>query len=310
MADITSILEDLAAGRIDAAEASKRIDAVKNPTVEVIATPDGPTAAEAPSAPESPASSVSPGHDPMDDVPDTSEAQTSAASGRPQFATHSRESFGGGTRTVQRITVRAVGRRVRIIGDASVASLSADGPHVLRRTGTTIGVTSDGEIGPSLDGFSIIRPPRSLEDLRTLSMGKELVLRINPAIPVDVEVTAGSLSTTRLPVLGKVRVTAGGASLVDVVEVTDALVQAGSATITGAIQQGRSRVRVESGTLTVYLTKGANVAIHADTQLARVSWPIETSGQVDEYVVGNGAARLDIGIVMGHATIKLDEDAQ
>ncbi|WP_197510338.1 hypothetical protein [Tessaracoccus coleopterorum] len=43
----------------------------------------------------------------------------------------------------------AVGRRVRIEGDQSVATLTIDGPHVLRRVGTTMEVSSTGEIGPN-----------------------------------------------------------------------------------------------------------------------------------------------------------------
>ena len=133
------------------------------------------------------------------------------------------------TSGVERISVRAVGRRVRIVGETAVATLSADGPHVLRRNGPVLEVSSDGELGASLDGFSILRgAPRNLDDIRALGLGKELLLKVNPNIVVDVEVTAGSLNTERVPHLGKVRVTAGGAKLLDVTEINDALIQAGS----------------------------------------------------------------------------------
>ena len=65
------------------------------------------------------------------------------------------------TSGVERISVRAVGRRVRIIGETAVATLSADGPHVLRRNGSVLEVSSDGELGASLDGFSILRGRRA-----------------------------------------------------------------------------------------------------------------------------------------------------
>ncbi|CAI9400556.1 hypothetical protein [Aestuariimicrobium sp. T2.26MG-19.2B] len=333
MSDITSILEDLAAGRIDAAEAAHRIEAAK------AASPTVPDPDELP--PQEPSRRGS--YDELD-------------GGRPQFASHARESFRrsepddssgqqpsrdqepsgrrqssstqqpapevnldevpesaaaepgarpAGSKGVDRVVVRATGRRVRIIGDPKVATLSADGPHVLRRTGRVLEVTSDGDLGPSLDGFSIVRPPKSLDDLRSVGLGKALTLRVNPAIAVDAEVTAGSLKVVGVPVLGKIRVTAGSASVTDVVEVNDALVQAGSASVEGPLKQGRSRVRVESGSLSVKLTEGANVTIKADAHLGKVAWPVE--GQVDEYVVGNGSARLDIGVVMGHASIKVDE---
>ena len=138
---------------------------------------------------------------------------------------------------------------MRIVGETSVATLSADGPHVLRRNGSVLEVSSDGELGASLDGFSILKAPRNLDDFRSLGLGKELFLRVNPNIEVDVEVTGGSLNTERVPHLGKVRVTAGGAKLLDVQVINDVLIQAGQATIKGTITTGRSRIRAESGSL-------------------------------------------------------------
>lgn len=302
MSDKQSILEDLAAGRIDITEASRRLDALAS---------EGPTEEHH--------------HETHEDEGGEFDA------GRPQYTTHGREDFGAneatepveaesveedepeaarptGSKGVDKVVVRAGGRRVRIVGDTTVATLSASGPHVLRRTGRTLEVTSDGDIGPNFGSFSIIRPPRSVDDLRTMATGKELLIKVNPNIPVDVEVTAGSLHTSKVPNLGKVRVTAGGASLNDVVEVVDALVQAGSATVRGDISQGRSRVRVESGSLTIHLGKDANVSVRADTQLGRVSWPGDQSGSVDEYVAGNGSARLDVSVVMGHASIRHEDE--
>ncbi|GAB2568570.1 hypothetical protein GCM10009593_01970 [Microlunatus antarcticus] len=314
---MTAILGDLAAGRIDASEAARRIDALKAAPVEDRSEPVG-VAAE-------PVDRTTTTHDDAESDP------WAAATDRPQHATFARESVGqpvepaGGTPAdppvaseprgkaangVERVSVRAVGRRVRIVGETSVATLSADGPHVLRRNGTTLEVSSDGEIGPSLDGFSILRGvPRSLEDVRALGLGKELLIRVNPALTVDVEVTAGQLSTERVPHLGKIRVTAGGAKLLDVTEVNDVLVQAGSATIKGTITQGRHRVRAESGSLSITLGDDSNVTVKSDAQLGRVSWAGGHSGAGDEVVMGNGNARLDVEVVMGHAQVRVGSDA-
>ncbi|HEY0239743.1 MAG TPA: hypothetical protein VGC37_13970 [Friedmanniella sp.] len=309
---MSAILDDLAAGRIDASEAARRIDALK-------ATP-------AEDRPEPVVASSASAHD------DAATDPWAAATDRPQHATFARESVGQvptpqpeevpvttpastgprgkAANGVERMSVRAVGRRVRIIGETSVATLSADGPHVLRRNGTTLEVSSDGEIGPSLDGFSILRGvPRSLEDIRALGLGKELLIRVNPALEVDVEVTAGQLSTERVPHLGKIRVTAGGAKLLDVTEVNDVLVQAGSATIKGTITQGRHRVRAESGSLSITLGDESNVTIKSEAQLGRVSWAGGHSGAGDEVVMGNGNARLDVEVVMGHAQVRVGSDA-
>lgn len=303
------ILEDLAAGRIDAAEAGRRIDAL-----------DHDRSVDPPVSPE-PVTPEPVGPDPTSRRSDG----WALPSDRPQRATHRRDRVAApeadigsesaaeptrptSTSGVQRISVRAVGRRVRILGETSVATLSAEGPHVLRRNGTTLEVTSDGEIGPSLDGFSILRAPRSLTDLRTLGLGKELLLRVNPNIIVDVEVTAGSLHTERVPHLGKVRVTAGGAKMLDVSEINDALIQAGQATVKGAITTGRNRIRAESGSLSITLADDSNVTVSGEAQLGRVSWSGRHTGSGDEVVMGNGSAKLDVEVVMGHAQVRVGSD--
>ncbi len=308
---MTAILEELAAGRIDAAEAARRID-----TIGVAEQPE-------PDRTEPTTDELSRTTRPQDQDPWAVETD------RPQHATVTTESFSEpavvadptpvaeparpkpvNTSGVERISVRAVGRRVRIVGETAVATLSADGPHVLRRNGSVLEVSSDGELGASLDGFSILRGvPRNVEDIRALGLGKELLLKVNPSIVVDVEVTAGSLNTERVPHLGKVRVTAGGAKLLDVTEINDALVQAGQATIKGAIKTGRNRIRAESGSLSITLGDESNVTVTGETQLGKISWSGGHTGAGDEVVMGNGSAKLDIEVVMGHAQVRVGSDA-
>lgn len=282
--DISGILEDLAAGRIDAAEASRRIDAARN-------APD-PSPFEQPPRPTPQEASAEWHHNP----PLASQAQEQPKKRRAP-----------GTNGVDRIAVRAVGRRVRIVGDQGVATVAVNGPHVLRRNGSVLEVNSDGDAGPSLDGFSLLRPPRSLDDLRSLGLGKELELRVNPSIVVDVEVTAGSLTTEGVPYLGKVRLTAGSAVLKDIAEASDVLAQAGQVTLDGTITSGRSRIRCESGSVTIQLGEGSNVVVHGETQLGRIAWSGHHEEGLDEVVLGSGAARLDLSVVMGYATVKLPD---
>ncbi len=288
--DLTPILEDLAAGRIDASEAARRIDALKAAAEQTSEPSDDEIAGDTDS-PGQHASGVFNQPPFVEDVPPS-----------PRRAT--------GAKGVDRVSVRAVGRRVRIVGDASVATASVDGPHVLRRSGSVLEVTSDGDVGPSfalpsLDGF-ILRPPRSFDDLRALGLGKELLVRVNPSITVDAEVTAGALTTEGVPFLGKVRVTAGGATLDRIAEANDVLVQAGSATIRGDLATGRSRIRCESGSLDITLGDRSSVTVRTEVQLGRVSWAGADNDNVDEVVLGTGAGRLDVGVVMGWATIKAD----
>ncbi|MFV0451754.1 MAG: hypothetical protein ACK5LS_05825 [Propioniciclava sp.] len=256
--DLSAILDDLAAGRIDAADAARLIDAATGGTAPPDPEPEpaGPT----------------------------------------------------GVKGTNRVSVRAVGRRVRILADRTVTTVAVDGEHVLRRQGDVLEITSDGDFAPTLGGISMLRPPRSIEDLRGISLTKGLTIRVNPAIEVDAEVTAGSLTTQAVPFLGRIRVTAGGAQLSGVRRVTDALVQAGSATVTGPVGVGRSKVHVESGSLQVRLSPRANVTVRGEAQLGRVAWPEDRGTALTELVVGNGNARLDLEVVMGGAQVSIEED--
>jgi hypothetical protein len=320
---MTAILEDLAAGRIDAAEAARRIDTLK--AAEQAAATPAPEATHEPTNEElAAAAGGTVGSDGTPGSDDTVVHPWAASTDRPQRATHTTESFASAgepatepepprgkpvnTSGVDKITVRAIGRRVRIVGESSVATLAADGPHVLRRNGSVLEVSSDGELGASLDGFSILKAPRNLDEFRSLGLGKELFLRVNPDIEVDVEVTGGSLNTERVPRLGKVRLTAGAAKLLDVEVIKDALIQAGQATVKGTITRGRSRIRAESGSLSIHLTDASNVTVHGESQLGKVSWSGGHSGAGDEVVMGNGSARLDVEVVMGHASVKVGND--
>lgn len=258
------VLDDLAAGRIDAAEANRRIEQLKR----------------------------------------GSEPEEAAADEQPEPEPSKSKPRSGG---LERIAITAVGRRVRVEADSSVSTLSVEGQHVLRRNGTVMEISSTGDFGPSFNGFSLIRPPRSLDDLRDIGLGKELVIKVNPRLVVDAELTTGGLRTSGVPKLGRIRVTGGGCSLEDVTEVADLLSQAGAVTVEGPISTGRSKLRVESGSLTVNLTEGANVTIRGEAKLGRINWPGD-SDNVDEIVIGNGSARLDISVVMGLASIKNAED--
>jgi hypothetical protein len=302
---MTPILEELAAGRIDAAEAARRIDALKAAQSSAENAPPEPTNEEL-AADADAWAAVTDQPQQASYSANTADSDAKAEEAKSDEPVRAKPVNTGG---VERISVRAIGRRVRIIGESSVATLSADGPHVLRRNGSVLEVSSDGELGSSLDGFSILRgATRSLDDFRSLGLGKELFLRVNPNVIVDVEVTAGSLNTERVPHLGKVRVTAGAAKLLDVAEINDALVQAGQATIKGTITSGRSRIRAESGSLSITLADDSDVTVTGEAQLGKINWAGGHNGAGDEVVMGNGSAKLEIELVMAHALVRVGSD--
>ncbi|HEY3556459.1 MAG TPA: hypothetical protein VGL05_03325 [Kribbella sp.] len=206
---------------------------------------------------------------------------------------------------VQRVTVRAIGRRVRLIGEPAVNGVAVDGPHVIKRDGDTLAISSEGDMGVSIDGFSMLRNPTDLK-AHVNGLAKELSIRVNPNLQVEVEVTGGSVNAERLPGLTRVRVTAGTAKVADVDGPIDVLVQAGSANLDAQITKGRSRVRVESGTAQVALRRGSDVHVHTEAQLGRVTWSGAVSGQSKDVEIGRGRAALDVEVLVGTAQITSD----
>jgi len=206
---------------------------------------------------------------------------------------------------VQRVTVRAIGRRVRLIGEPAVNGVAVDGPHVIKRDGDTLAISSEGDMGVSIDGFSMLRNPTDLK-AHVNGLAKELSVRVNPSLQVEVEVTGGSVNAERLPGLTRVRVTAGTAKVADVDGPIDVLVQAGSASLDAQITKGRSRVRVESGTAQVALRRGSDVHVHTEAQLGRVTWSGAVSGQAKDVEIGRGRAALDVEVLVGTAQIASD----
>jgi hypothetical protein len=206
---------------------------------------------------------------------------------------------------VQRVTVRAIGRRVRLIGEPAVNGVAVDGPHVIKRDGDTLAISSEGDMGVSIDGFSMLRNPTDLK-AHVNGLARELSIRVNPNLLVEVEVTGGSVNAERLPGLTRVRVTAGTAKVADVDGPIDVLVQAGSASLDAQITKGRSRVRVESGTAQVSLRRGSDVHVHTESQLGRVTWSGAVSGQSKDVEIGRGRAALDVEVLVGTAQITSD----
>ena len=294
---LRELLDDVAAGRVSPARAGELLADISDGSSEA---PSGPgTEPAADSASSSPAGDVwADVSDPTGRPPatDSAESQTAAPKAGKEPAVSS----------ARRVVIRAVGRRVKVIGEPSVTTVSVDGPHVVRRDGDTVSVNSEGELGASVDGFTLMRS-RSLEDIRDTLLGlrRELAVRVNPSLEVEIEVTAGGLTVERVPHLSQVRVTAGSAKLVDSDGPLDLLVQAGSARVEMSPAKGKSRLRVESGSLDVRLGDRADVRVRTEAQLGKVVWHgTHHQGSADEVTVGSGSAVLDLEVVMGSIQVR------
>ena len=292
---VQDILADVAAGRVDPSEAARLLDQAQASA----ASAGAPAGAEGTApGPDSPDTGVDPGQPVGETVLEAADTRTDAPEQGPTVTatTH--------TGAATRLRVRGLGRRLRIVGDPLVKTIAAEGPHVVRHEGDTLVVTSEGEIGASLDGFTLMRA-RSLRDVQesVFDIGRELTVRVNPALTVEAEVTAGSLNAERLPNLEQVRVTAGSARLRDVDGPFDLLVQAGSANVEGRFTKGRTRLRAESGSLQIFVLPDSHVRIRHDVQLGRVQWE-PAGGEKAERILGSGTGALDLEVVMGAVTVR------
>ncbi|MBD0292225.1 MAG: hypothetical protein ICV70_01455 [Jiangellaceae bacterium] len=266
---IRSILEDVAAGRLDPAEASRIIEQAS----------DG-DAAPGPRSAESASDSPQPAEPPA--VPD-----------------------------VERVLVRATSRRVRIVGDPSVATVAIEGPHHVRREYSTLVVAGEVEPIPTDDAFALIsdRRWREVADRfqQTLGQGLELRVRVRPDLPVGVEVIAGSARVEGVRALDHARITAGSLRVRGSESPLDVLVQAGSAQVETKQTRGRSRLRCESGSLQLSLLAGSDARVRSDVQVGRFTVDPERHGRDPDrdLVVGIGTAEIDVEVVMGSVTVKV-----
>lgn len=261
------VLEDVAAGRLDPAEAARLLDSVGDD-----------------SAAEAGAGDAGAGND-----------NDTASDPLPPSV-----------RAIERVHVRATSRRVRLVGDPTVSTFAVDGPHHVRRDGTTLLIAGDTEPLPTDDTFMLLTGGRFREVADRLQHGLgqnlEMTVRVRPDLAVGVEVTAGSLHAEGVRALDHVRVTGGSLRIRDVEVPLDLLVQAGSAQVTTRQTHGHSRLRCESGSLTLTLLAGTDARVRHDVQLGRfVTKPEQRTDR--DVVVGTGAAEIDIDIVMGSATV-------
>lgn len=302
--DVRDILDNVAAGRITPQEASALLAARSASAATGYATDTTDTT----TVTDTTATGTTPVDEGAVTAPDTEPvAATLADRGAADAAAASSRTnepvlrSGGSGPT--RLRVRAVGRRVRIVGEPFLATVAVEGPHVMRHDGDVLTIASEGEFQATLDNFTLRTP--NLRDLqeRFVDLTRELVIKVNPRLEVEIEVTAGSVSIERAPRVSHVRITAGSAKLRDVTGPLDLLVQGGSATVEGGISLGDSKLRVESGSLQVNLLVGTNATVTNDVQLGRLTWDGESGGPV-ERIVGNGAAGIRIEGMMGAVNVR------
>ena len=199
--------------------------------------------------------------------------------------------------------VKVVSRfgNAEIVGDPSVASAVADGPHRARQEGDTLLI----EQSPVNEDTSFeFRRPQSRVVVNGFDFGRKLTIRMNPSLPLTANVQAGNLRIQGLtsPVLADVQ--AGNCKLDDFRGPIKLSVMAGNIDASGRIDSGKSSIRCEMGEVKVALARGSSVRINARTTMGKVA--IEGDGirkDSHEVTLGSGTGTLDMECTMGNIRV-------
>ena len=215
---------------------------------------------------------------------------------------------------VSRVALRVGSRHVRVVGDPSVTTVSVEGPHEITQEGDQLVITGSWDHmrgSGDGDGF-VLTPFRRFMKVA----GKHLVVRVNPALAVEADVAAGSVTVEGVPHVALLRVVAGSARATGLTEPFEVAVQAGSATIEACPRHGTSQVRCETGSVSLRLLPGSDVRVQAHAELGKVTLPKGTAGDKrprasgaavhQTSVIGAGTATLDIDVTLGGVDVRSD----
>ena len=196
---------------------------------------------------------------------------------------------------IRQITVNSRFGNTTIMGDPSVASAIADGPHQARQEGDTMVIDQSLVRGSTTFEFS-----RSRISIPGFDRENNLIVRMNPALALRTRVQAGNLRIEGVkgPLTSDVQ--AGNCIVEGFAGPVTMNVSAGNLEARGRLDGGFSAIRCQMGEVKVALDPTSNVRINAHTTLGQV----DVAGIRDQ-VVGNGAGTLEISCTMGDVKVRV-----
>lgn len=213
--------------------------------------------------------------------------------------------------TARRIKIIGDFRTAKITGDPAVSEAVAEGEHQARREGDTLIIDASLSEGESADGsFSFHRGDRPRLVIGVGSRPKPIAVRMNPDLPLAVEIDAGKVSIegVRASIDGKVD---AGAIKIDGIEQPFNLsVDAGTIRVAGLLRSGSSSIKCDAGSVVVVLRKGSSVRVRARADVGSVRLAgmkagggLHIGGQTLESVFGSGEGALDITGSLGRIVV-------
>ena len=203
--------------------------------------------------------------------------------------------------------VKVVSRfgNTEVVGDPTVASAVAEGPHSARQEGDTLII----EQSPVTEDTSFeFSRPQGRVIINGFDFGRKLTVRMNPSLPLAANVQAGNLRVVGVHAEMSSEVQAGNCTVSDFRGPIKLTVAAGNINASGRLDSGVSAIRCEMGQVKVSLDRGSDVRIKARTTMGKVS--IEGAGIATNdskaVTIGSGAANLDIDCTMGNVRVSVE----
>ena len=199
------------------------------------------------------------------------------------------------TSGIRQVTVNSRFGNTEIVGDPTVASAVADGPHRARQEGDTMVI--DQSVLSGETSFEFNRPYARIA-IPGFDTDKKLTVRMNPALALRTRVQAGNLHIRGVkgPVTSDVQ--AGNCIVAGFAGPVNLSVSAGNLEASGRLDGGMSSIRCQMGEVRVDLDRTSNVRITAHTTLGKVA----VEGVKDQ-VVGSGVGNLEISCTMGDVKV-------
>src|SRR5579864_3617472 len=196
---------------------------------------------------------------------------------------------------IRQVTVNSRFGNTEIIGDPTVATAVADGPHRARQEGDSMVIDQSLLAGETTFEFN-----RSRISIPGFNSRDKLTVRMNPALALRTRVQAGNVEIRGVkgPVTSDVQ--AGNCIVEGFAGPVTLKVSAGNLEATGRLDGGNSAISCQMGEVKVNLDKTSNVRITAHTTLGKV----DVDG-VSDQVVGTGAGVLDISCTMGDVKVSV-----
>lgn len=231
----------------------------------------------------------------------------------------------GTTREIRIVRQRG---QVEVVGDPSVKEVAVEGPHIARREGGTLVIEGEDDwdghvthrefppnLGRSWGGWDEI--PGFIFTRRFSSSwmrgwdSRPLVVRMNPHLPLEITLQAGSARIRGVLAPIRAEVQAGSTSIDGFTGPLSLSVQAGSVRASGRLDQGSSRIFCEAGSVQLHLLRESSVRITARSSIGKISLPTGdgwvVGGSDREATIGAGAATLDIETTAGAVRVTAEE---